>query len=209
MNREEIVNEKDLGLLIEKDALFSLIYDKYGLPPNWSRPPGFVSLVQIILEQQVSLASARAHFNKLNNYLPDLTPQHILQLSDKEMRNCQISWQKASYLKALSSALMNGELELETLADLPGAGIRKQLTAIKGIGNWTADIYQMFCLQHKDIFPSGDIAVVNTIRELTNLNDLDEIASRAEDWKPFRSLAAYLLWHYYLCKRNSTGIDDV
>src|SRR4051812_28395711 len=95
-----IVNKKDINELIKTDQIFALIYTRYGSPPDWERPQGFVSLSKIILEQQVSLASANAHFNKLNNYLKEFTPSEILKLSDEEMRNCQISRQKSNYLRA-------------------------------------------------------------------------------------------------------------
>jgi len=156
----------------------------------------------MILEQQVSLASANAHFIKLNSYLDGFTPSNILSLTDEEMRTCQISRQKAKYLWALSTAILTEELNLEELQELNEHEIRKQLTAIKGIGHWTTDVYLMFCLQAHDIFPIGDIALVNTVKELTTAKTTDEIMLLAERWKPFRSLAVYFFWHYYLKKRN-------
>ena len=95
-----------------------------------------------------------------------------------------------------------GDVDLEELPKLNETEIRKQLTSIKGIGDWTTDIYLMFCLQSKDIFPIGDIAVVNTVKELSDAKTKEEIILLAEKWKPFRSLAVYFLWHYYLNKRN-------
>lgn len=197
-----IVNEKDMAELLQMDPIFQMIEQKYGIPPNWSRPTGFVTLSKIILEQQVSLASAHAHFIKLNSYLKEFTPSEILLLSDEEMRTCQISRQKASYLRALSTTILNGELVLEALETQSEAENRQQLTKIKGIGNWTCDIYFMFCLQEKDIFPIGDIAVVNTIKELSKAQTREEILQLSETWRPFRSLAVYFLWYYYLMKRN-------
>ena len=201
-----IVNEKDIKELLNKDNLFSIIYEQYGSPPDWKRPKGFISLSKIILEQQVSLASANAHFLKLNNYLAGFTPSNMLKLTDEEMRNCQISKQKSKYLRALSLAIIEGVLDIESLETIEETEIRKQLTKIKGIGNWTADIYLMFCLQSKDIFPVGDIAIIKTIKELTSANEKDEILLLSENWKPYRSLATYFLWHYYLSKRNRKAI---
>jgi DNA-3-methyladenine glycosylase II len=197
-----IVNQKDIKRLISIDRIFASIAEKYGHPPNWTRPVGFISLSKIILEQQVSLASANAHFLKLNNYVQEFSPSGILKLTDKEMRDCQISRQKAKYLRALSSAILQGDINLDKLPDLSETEVRKQLTSIKGIGNWTTDIYLMFCLQSKDTFPIGDIAVINTIKELYGLKTKEEIILLAEKWKPYRSLAVYFLWHYYLSKRN-------
>jgi len=199
---ENIVNPKDIKYLTDSDKIFAFIKAKYGNPPAWIRPPGFISLSRIILEQQVSLASANAHFLKLNGYLGEFNPSNILRLSDEEMRMCQISRQKSEYLRSLSSAIISGELELESLSSLSETGIRKQLTGIKGIGVWTSDIYLMFCLQAKDIFPAGDIAIINTVRELSFGGTKEEIERFAEKWKPLRSLAAYFFWHYYLMKRN-------
>jgi DNA-3-methyladenine glycosylase II len=199
-----IVNKGDIKQLIGIDGLFGTINDMYGNPPNWTRPQGFISLSRIILEQQLSLASANAHFRKLNNHLNEFTPSKILMLSDEEMRNCHISWQKAKYLRALSSAIVNGDLDMEELPKLSEPEIRINLTKITGVGDWTADIYLMFCLQSKNIFPVGDIAVVNTVKELTDSKTKKEILLLAEKWRPYRSLATYFLWHYYLSKRNSS-----
>lgn len=202
MNSEGIVNEKDIRSLLRKDKMFGAIYKKYGAPPAWYREPGFVSLSMIILEQQVSLASAKAHFQKLHNYIGEFSPANILRLTDEEMRNCQISRQKARYLRALSAAITGNQLHLPGLAALPEPEIREKLTGIKGIGHWTSDIYLMFCLQAKDIFPIGDIAVVNTVRELSDARTHEEILALSRKWKPLRSLATYFLWHNYLSRRG-------
>ena len=201
----EIVNEKDIQTIVGIDPIFATIYQQCGAPPNWSRRPGFVTLCKLILEQQVSLASAHAHFLKLNTYIDDFTPENILTLDDEEMRNCQISRQKSSYLRNLSAAVLDKRIELDKLHLLNEPEIRFQLTALKGIGNWTVDVYLLFCLQQKDVFPIGDIAVINTMKELTTAQTKMEILAYAEQWKPYRSLATYFLWHYYLVKRNRTA----
>jgi DNA-3-methyladenine glycosylase II len=198
----DIVNKKDIQRLASSHKLFSKIKDKYGTPPNWQRPQGFISLSRIILEQQVSLASANAHFLKLNNYLQEFSPVEILKLTDEEMRACQISRQKAKYLREISKAVINKELVFDELPKLSLEQVRKKLTNIKGVGNWTTDIYLMFCLQSKDIFPLGDIALITTIKELTKVKTKEGIARLTEKWKPLRSLAAYFLWYYYLKKRD-------
>lgn len=202
-----IVNQHDITELSKTDEIFQTIFALYGAPPNWNRPQGFITLSRIILEQQVSLQSANAHFNKLNSYLPAFTPQEILKLSDEEMRNCQITRQKSTYLRALSSAVLDHRLDMEGLASMPIAFIRDQLKSIKGIGDWTTDIYLMFCLQAKDVFPIGDIAVVKTIKQLTGANSKEEIIMLSESWKPCRSLATYFLWHYYLSRRKRSSVE--
>ena len=197
-----IVNSQDIKKLTTSHIIFLKIKEQYGIPPNWQRPQGFVSLSRIILEQQVSLASAEAHFKKLNSYIKEFTPKEILELSDEEMRLCQISRQKAKYLRELSTAVLNKDLIFEELPKLSPKDVREKLTGIKGIGNWTTDIYLMFCLQSKDIFPLGDIALINTINELTKVKTHSGIVRLTQKWKPYRSLAAYFLWYYYLKKRN-------
>lgn len=200
----DIVNVKDVKYLMESHELFSIIYSKYGQPPNWTRPQGFVTLSRIILEQQVSLMSANAHFIKLNSYLGEFIPSEILKLSDLEMRNCQISRQKAKYLRELSFSILSNDINLENLPKLEVDEIRQKLMHIKGIGHWTTDIYLMFCLQAKDIFPLGDVAIINTIKELSEAQTREDIIQLSDKWKPYRSLATYFLWHYYLSKRNRT-----
>lgn len=198
----KIVNNLDIEKLTSSHKLFSKIIDTYGIPPNWKRPEGFISLSRIILEQQISLASAEAHFNKLRNYLPKFTPVEILKLTDEEMRFCQISRQKAKYLRTLSQALINKELDFDELSKLNESDGRKKLTSIKGIGDWTSDIYLMFCLQNKDIFPLGDVALITTIKELTRVKSKEGVVRFTKKLKPFRSLAAYFFWYYYLKKRK-------
>jgi DNA-3-methyladenine glycosylase II len=198
----DIVNQKDINSLFKLDKTFVSIAEKYGYPPNWSRPQGFISLSKIILEQQLSLASANAHFLKLSAFIKEFTPENILKLSGEEMRVCQISRQKALYLRELSTAILNGSFDFAELSKLDEPEARAMLINIKGIGNWTADIYLMFCLQSKNIFPIGDIAIVKTVKELTGAKNKDEIIDLAEKWRPLRSLATYFLWHNYLSKRN-------
>lgn len=197
----DIVNEADINHLTGKEKIFDSIHKEYGPPPNWSRPPGFISLSKIILEQQVSLASANAHFLKLNEFISEFTPFEILKLSDGEMRQCHISRQKSSYLRELSIAIVEGNINLESLSTRSESAIRDKLTSIKGIGHWTTDIYLMFCLQAKDIFPIGDIAIINTIRSLSPFQTKEDILVWSQNWKPVRSLATYFLWHHYLSSR--------
>ncbi len=161
-----------------------------------------MTLARIIPEQQVSLQSANAHFNKLVSYLPEIFPTEILIISDVEMRNCQVSRQKPTYLRELSAAILTGKINMESFRQITEDNIRQQLKSAKGIGDWTVNIYLMFCLQSTDIFPAGDIAIVNTVKELTSAVSSDEIIARAARWKPYRSLASYFLWYYYLRKRN-------
>jgi len=198
----DIVNGPDIEELKKRDKLFLALEKQYGIPPNWRRRPGFVSLCRIILEQQVSLNAARAHYLKLRGYLGKFTYQNILRLSDTEFRQCQISRQKMSYLRALAREIESGSIHLGRLSRKDPEEIRRELMRIKGIGNWTVDIYLLFCLQNKDILPLGDIAIRKAITELTGAKTEEEVIGLSRRWKPLRSLAAYFLWHYYLSSRK-------
>lgn len=184
-----------------RDADLDRIIKTYGYPPMWSRPNSFETLIHIILEQQVSLASALSALNKLRDYLKVITPEAVLLLSDEEFRACYFSRQKASYTRHLAEAITGGQLDLAGLEQLPDDEIRRKLTSLKGIGNWTADIYLIFVLQHADIFPLGDLAAVNALKRVKHLPanaGREELTRVCDAWKPYRTIATMLLWHYYL-----------
>ncbi len=197
-----IVNDRDIELLCRKDAVFAAIKERCGNPPDWTREPGFRSLCQIILEQQVSLESARAHFKRLEEFVPAFTPSELLKLTDEEMRHCQVTRQKSSYLRDLSAAIETGRLDLTALEDAGDDEVRARLTAIKGIGTWTADVYLMFCLRRKDHFPIGDVAVRTAVKMLYPVETPEQMLELSERWKPLRSLASYFLWHHYLIQKG-------
>jgi DNA-3-methyladenine glycosylase II len=187
--------------LAASDADLAAIIKTYGYPPFWSRPNTFETLVHIILEQQVSLASALSALNKLKERIQEITPARILLLTDEEMRACYCSRQKTGYIRYLAEALLSGQLNLNELEELPDEIIRAKLVALKGIGNWTADVYLMFVLQHADVFPIGDLAAVNALKRVKNLpgnTSRDEILAIAANWQPYRTVATMLLWHFYL-----------
>jgi DNA-3-methyladenine glycosylase II len=193
--------QEAIDFLINKNPIFREIIEKYGLPAIPKRPQGFETLVLLILEQQVSIDSAKATFLKIKSYTT-CNPKTMAVLSDEEYRNLGVSRQKTKYIKILAEAILNKELDVESLASKSAKQVREELIKLKGIGNWTIDIYLMFCLQQPDLIPLGDIAVVNTIKELLNIHDKQEMEIHAEQWSPYRSYATYLLWHYYLNKRN-------
>lgn len=188
--------------LIEIEPKFQQIMDTYGQPTITTRPSGFIALSQLILEQQVSIASAKACYDKIENYLKGFTPKLVLEASDEELKACGVSRQKISYLKNLAYCVQENKINLESFHSKTEQEVFNELIQLKGIGKWTAQVYLMFCLEKKDVFPIGDIAVQHTMRELFNLETLEEMENHAENWKPFRSLATYLLWHHYLKKRN-------
>jgi DNA-3-methyladenine glycosylase II len=194
--------QEAIKYLSEKDPVFKLIVEKYGLPIIPKRPQGFETLVLLILEQQVSIDSAKATFLKLKAKQPDFTPESLLSFSDEEYRNIGVSRQKTSYIKGLSHSILNNHIDLESLATKSSELVREELIKIKGIGNWTIDIYLMFSLQAQDIIPLGDIAVINTIKELLDIHNKQEMENYVAKWSPYKSIATFLLWHYYLSKRN-------
>jgi DNA-3-methyladenine glycosylase II len=133
---------------------------------------------------------------------PNFVPESLISLSDEEFRSLGVSRQKTSYIKALSHSIVNNHIEIESLATKSSEQVREELIKIKGIGNWTIDVYLMFSLQAQDIIPLGDIAVINTIKELLDIHDKQEMEDYVAKWSPYRSVATFLLWHYYLNKRN-------
>nr|WP_315208730.1 DNA-3-methyladenine glycosylase 2 family protein [uncultured Flavobacterium sp.] len=198
--------QEAIDYLLEKDTIFKSIIEEYGMPTIPKRPQGFETLVLLILEQQVSIDSAKATFLKIKASQKAIAPEILLHVSDEEYRNLGVSRQKTSYIKALATAILNKELDLESLPAKTAHQVREELIKIKGIGNWTIDIYLMFCLESPDLLPLGDIAVVNTIKELLDIHDKDAMEIHAKQWSPYRSYATYLLWHHYLKKRNRTVV---
>ncbi len=194
--------QQAIDYLTNTEPVFQHIINKYGIPVIPKRPQGFETLVLLILEQQVSIDSARATFLKLKSNISFFEPQVLLAFSDEAFRANGVSRQKTSYIKALSFAILNHEIDLESLPLKSSDVVREELIKIKGIGNWTIDVYLMFCLQAPDIIPLGDIAVVNTIKELFDVHDKPVIELLATNWSPYRSIATFLLWHYYLEKRG-------
>ncbi len=195
------------------DEQLDMIVKQYGYPPFWSRPNTYESLVHIILEQQVSLASALASLKKLQEKTGNLTPAALLTLTDEELRACYVSRQKIIYLRGLAEALEQGDLNLERLATEPDESIREQLIRLKGIGHWTVDVYLIFVLHRADVFPIGDLGVVNAIKRVKSLPKdapRELMLELAEGWRPYRTIATMLLWHYYLSTlpknlRKTTG----
>lgn len=193
-----------IDFLSQKEPIFQTILETYGLPNIPSRPQGFATLVLLILEQQVSIDSAKATFNKIKKLYPEFLPQQLAGVPAEDFRALGVSRQKAGYISGLAQAVLSGTIDLDSLPHKPAEAVRAELIQLKGIGNWTIDIYLMFCLQSPDIIPLGDIAVVNTLKELLEIHTKEEMESRAQSWMPYRSMATYLLWHHYLKKRNRT-----
>lgn len=192
---------KICDILAGMDNDLATIIREHGYPPMWTRPNTYETLVHIILEQQVSLASALAALKKLQEKTLGLTPENILKLSDETLKECYVSRQKTIYLRNLALAVVEKRLDLNVLESLPNDAVRSQLTALKGIGNWTTDIYLMFVLQRADIFPIGDLAAVNALKRVKKLpkeTPRENLPDFIITWKPYRTVATMILWHHYL-----------
>jgi DNA-3-methyladenine glycosylase II len=202
------MSEADLALgvaeLTTREPLFAEVVRSHGFPLMWDREPGFASLLHIMLEQQVSLVSARATFDRLTVLADPLTAENLLRLDDSQLRAAGFSRQKTRYARALAQATMDGSLALETLSQWDDDGVDTRLRAVPGIGPWTAAIYRLSALRRPDAWPAGDLAVAAGIAELWQLPALPSAAEthrRAEAWRPWRAVAARLLWQQYLGTR--------
>jgi DNA-3-methyladenine glycosylase II len=191
-----------IDYLAKLEPVFQQIVDQYGFPTIPSRPQGFETVVLLILEQQVSIDSAKATFLKLKSKSITIQPETLVHLSDEDFRALGVSRQKTGYIKGLSQTLLNNELDLESLPQKTADEVRAELIKIKGIGHWTIDVYLMFSLQAPDVMPLGDIAVVNTLKELFDIHTKEQMETYTAKWSPHRSAATFLLWHHYLNKRN-------
>ena len=195
--------------LSQEHAEMALVYNTYGPPPLWDRPTGFGTLLKIILEQQVSLASAKACFDKLSERIGDVTPANLLAINDADLRAIGFSRQKAAYARHLSEAIINRHIDLDGLHKLPDAEVKAELMKLKGVGEWTSDVYLLMAMLRPDVMPRGDIALHAAYQKLTGADKRpgsDEFIVMAEKWKPFRSVAARLLWHYYLGEKAARKI---
>ncbi len=190
--------------LAATDPALGASLNRYGPPPLWAREPSFATLIHLILEQQVSLTSAQAAFDRLVAALGEVAPDRALTLDDEQMLAIGFSRQKRDYARGLASAMLDG-FDLDGLATLPDDEVRTQLTALRGIGRWTADIYLLMCLRRPDVWPHGDLALAKAATEVLDLAErptYDELGTIAGRWHPYRAVAARILWHDYLRSRG-------
>jgi DNA-3-methyladenine glycosylase II len=194
--------QETIDFLSQKDGVLKTIIANFGLPIIQKREEGFASMCHIILEQQVSIASAKAAYEKLVSLVGTVNPSNIYDATDQDLKSCGISRQKIIYLKDVAQRVISKELSFSLLPMKTEQQIRNELIKIKGVGNWSIDVYLMFCIQSQDIIPLGDIAIKNTLIELYNCQSEDEMITVSSNWKPFRTVASYIIWHYYLKKRG-------
>lgn len=195
----------DLALL---DARLFQVIDKAGPVPLRRHDPGYRGLAGIIVSQMVSRASADAIWSKLEKIAGDITPHHVLSLTEADNRAAGLSRAKAETLRRVAEAVDRGQIDLDAICHMDAMAAIRSLTSIKGIGRWTAEVYLLFCAGHPDIFPSGDVALQNAVAHALGLPvrpsqaELDEIAQL---WSPWRGVSARLFWAYYAREMRRDG----
>ncbi|MBC7775094.1 MAG: DNA-3-methyladenine glycosylase 2 family protein [Phycisphaerae bacterium] len=190
--------------LATRDHTLAAVLQAYGYPPLWDREPGFATLIYIILEQQVSLASARAAFLRLQDYLGSITPDNFLKINDEDLFRIGFSRQKKTYARGLAEAILKQDFAIESLPQMPDTTLRPYMKSLKGIGDWTVDVYALMCLLRPDVLPKGDIALYESFRVLYALDarpNYTFFEENTQHWRPWRSVGARILWHFYLCER--------
>jgi DNA-3-methyladenine glycosylase II len=203
------LTQKTLALaareLAARDQLLANIHARYGDPPLWQRATGFRTLVHIILEQQVSLSSAKSMLLRLETAIQPFTPERFVELGESHLRGLGVTRQKSGYLLHLSESVVSGELSLKQLSRLSDDQVLVRLTGIKGIGLWSANIYLLMAMRRADIWPAGDLALAVALKELKGLAARptpEELEVIAEAWRPHRAVAARMLWQYYLGRKS-------
>jgi DNA-3-methyladenine glycosylase II len=194
-----------IAQLTSRDPQLASAVSAYGQPEYWHRLPGFSALVLFILEQQVSLASGAAAFNRLKTRIGEMTPEKLLTPTDDELRADGFSRQKTRYVRALARSMIGGEIDLDELTTLDDDEVRRRLVALIGIGPWTAEVYLLSCLRRPDVWPIHDRALRVATAEVLELGEVpapSELGSIGDRWRPHRSTAARLLWHSYLVRRG-------
>jgi len=183
------------------DADLAGVLSRHGTPPLWGREPGFATLVQIILEQQVSLASGRAAFERVLHATGRMTPARVARLSERRLRGAGLTRQKAEYVRGLALAVVRGALDLGAIAAMDDEAAHAELTKVRGIGPWSANIYLLMALGRRDVWPSHDLALAGAMREVKRLRRMptpERQLAISEPWRPWRAVAARILWHHYL-----------
>lgn len=202
--------EDAVSALARRDPRLGRLVEARGRPPFWTHPSGFPGLTLAVLAQQVSLESAQAAFRKLEEALGTVTPRGFLSLDAERLRRIGFSRQKAGYVGGIADGIVASVLDLDAIVALPDAEARERLTAIRGVGPWTADTYLLFSLRRPDAWPTGDLALESAVSEIAGAGarlasaDVDLIA---REWSPLRAVAARILWHHYLTERGRSFPD--
>lgn len=191
--------------LATRDSDLALILERYGPPPMWQRQPGFATLIHIILEQQVSLAAAASMFARLKQHINPLDPERVMQLGEVHLRTLGLTRQKTAYCLHLAETVATRRLKLEILSRLDDEMVRTALMEVKGIGSWSAEVYLLMVLRRPDIWPASDLALATAAQKVKCLKERptpEQLIKLAESWRPYRSVAARMLWQSYLAERG-------
>ncbi|HZH51148.1 MAG TPA: DNA-3-methyladenine glycosylase 2 family protein [Microvirga sp.] len=202
------VLKRGLDAVVRADPVMRDLVERGAVPTLRRRPPGFEGLAWIVTGQQLSTASAAAIWGRVRQLSDAGSPEAFLRLSDDALREAGLSAGKIRTLRAAATEIVEGRLPLDELHVLPADEAHGLLTAVKGIGPWTADVYLLFCLGHPDAFPSGDLAVQEAARLAYGLErrpDARSLTALAERWRPWRGVAAKVLWAYYRIARAREG----
>jgi DNA-3-methyladenine glycosylase II len=194
--------------LAARDNDLARLFQADGVPPLWARKPCFSTLIHIILEQQVSLASAMAMYRRLVHNLIPFTPDNVINVGESHLRSLGVTRQKAAYCIHVANAILENKLNLKSLARMDDLAVLDSLTRIKGVGPWTAGIYLLMALRRPDVWPPGDVALMNTLQKVKSLKTCPSpsvLSGITEAWRPFRSVAARMLWHHYLSEKAQAG----
>ncbi|HET7703771.1 MAG TPA: hypothetical protein VFK35_10245 [Candidatus Limnocylindrales bacterium] len=193
--------ERATAWLVARDADLAGIVERHGPSPLWARPPGFASLAAIVLEQQVSLRSGAAALERLGAAAGGIEPVAVAALGEDGARRAGLTRQKARYVTELARAIADGRFDLDAVAAVEDEEARASLLTLVGVGRWTADIYLLMALGRPDVWPSGDLALGAALAHAKRLAVWpDDVTQRsiADAWRPWRSVAARILWHAYL-----------
>lgn len=194
--------------LAKRDRELAAIFERLGPPPLWARRPGFPTLVNIILEQQVSLAAAATMFARLKHNVVPLHPARMIELGEDHLKSLGLTRQKTAYCLDLAQSLSDKRLRLSQLSGMSDAAAKAALMEIKGLGAWSADVYLLMVLLRPDVFPATDLALltaVTNLKQLPTRTTPNQLLEMAEAWRPYRSVAARMLWQYYLDHRSQPG----
>jgi DNA-3-methyladenine glycosylase II len=193
-----------LAWLTRRDRRLVSVARIAGPLPLRRAAPGFAGLARVVIGQQVSTASAGAIWGRFESAFPDGRPEAFAAADEATLRAVGLSGAKITTLRAVAAATTEG-LDLDNLAALPGDEAHARLTALRGIGPWTADVYLLFCLGHADVFPAGDLALRNAVADALGRDGpvpIAELHAMAVKWSPWRAVAARLFWAYYRARRN-------
>lgn len=207
-SRSQVLSKQTLAEiardLATRDKQLAGIFQRHGPPPLWRRATGFATLVHIILEQQVSLRSGKAMFNRLSAAIDPFSPEEFVERGENYLRSLGVTRQKSSYLVHLASLISGGQLNIAQLSRMDDHNARLALTQVKGIGSWSADVYLLMAMRRADIWPAGDLALAVAAKDLMGLSTRptpEQLELLAERWRPHRAVAARMLWQYYLAKK--------